>query len=94
MPLLRPTNLLLLAAVLVIAGVAAWFRSWGLLALVLVGGAGLVWYRLQVARSAATENFFGDMGEDTRLTAFQGSPSELPSDRAAAPKPAPPRAGH
>jgi len=34
---------------------------------------------VQVARGEAAERFFGDAGEDTRLTSFQGgSPSEMP----------------
>ena len=68
---------------------AIWFRSWGGLALVLVGAIGIIWYRIQVDRSAGTEDFFGDAGEETRLTGFQGgSPSEMPVDRGPAP-PAP-----
>ncbi len=64
------------------AAVAAWYRSWGLTALVLVGGAGYAWYRAQVDRAAETEKFFGDPGEETRLTGFQagGSPSEMPPE--------------
>jgi len=62
--------------------VAYWFQSWGALALLLVAGVGWGWYRMQVARSAAAEKFFGDAGEETRLTGFQGgSPSEMPVDR-------------
>lgn len=58
---------------------AVWLRAWGLLALVAVGTVGFTWYRIQVARSAAAEKFFGDGGEETRLTGFQGgSPSEMP----------------
>jgi hypothetical protein len=61
---------------------AIWFRSWGGLALVVVGAIGVIWYRMQVARNAAAEDFFGDAGEETRLTGFQGgSPSEMPVDR-------------
>jgi hypothetical protein len=37
---------------------------------------------MQVAQTEATERFFGDPGDDTRLTGFQGgSPSEMPLDR-------------
>ncbi|MGV3570693.1 MAG: hypothetical protein ACO1PB_08840 [Ramlibacter sp.] len=90
MKLPRTSTLLLLACGAALAAIAAWFRAWGLLTLVVVGGAGLAWYRLQVARSAATEKFFGDMGEDTRLTGFQGAPSEMPVDRQP-PAPPPPR---
>lgn len=66
------------AAVLLLA--LSWYlHSWGGIALVLVGAAGLAWYRAQVARGEAAERFFGDAGEDTRLTSFQaGSPSEMP----------------
>lgn len=82
----RPSTLALIAAGAVLAGIAGWSRAWGLLALVLVGGAGYAWYRVQVDRNADTEKFFGDMGEETRLTGFQAGPaSELPADRAPAP---------
>jgi len=66
-----------LAAVLLLA--LSWYlHSWGGVALVLVAAAGLAWYRVQVARGEAAERFFGDAGEDTRLTSFQaGSPSEM-----------------
>ena len=71
--------------------VAWWFQSWGALALLFVGGVGWGWYRVQVARSAAAEKFFGELGEETRLTGFQGgSPSEMhldPQLRAGAGKP-------
>jgi hypothetical protein len=70
---------------------AAWIGSWGALALLLVTGGGLVWYRVQVARTEAAEQFFGDLGEETRLTGFQGgSPSEMPVDRQPPRPPAPP----
>lgn len=91
MNLPRFSTLLPIVACVLLAAGAAWFRAWGLLALVVVGGAGFAWYRLQVARSAATEKFFGDFGEETRLTGFQGAPSEMPVDRQ---PPAPPGAGH
>jgi len=69
-----------LAACLVLA-VAWYLHSWGGVALVAVGAAAFAWYRAQVARGEAAERFFGDAGEDTRLTSFQGgSPSELPAD--------------
>lgn len=82
------SDLLLAVPAVALAAVAAWFRAWGLLALVVAGGAGLVWYRLQVARSAASEKFFGELGEETRLTGLQGSPSEMPADRSPAKAPA------
>jgi hypothetical protein len=73
---------LLAAAVLAAAIVLAlsWYlHSWGGVALVAVAAAGFAWYRIQVARGEAAERFFGDAGEDTRLTGFQGgSPSEMP----------------
>lgn len=70
---------------------SAWLRSWGGVALVLLGAAGLAWYRAQVARTEETEQFFGDMGEETRLTGFQGagSPSELPLERTVSDAPPP-----
>jgi hypothetical protein len=70
----------LVATVLLL--VAYWFQSWGALALLLMAGVGWGWYRVQVVRSAAAEKFFGDAGEETRMTGFQGgSPSEMPVDR-------------
>jgi hypothetical protein len=67
------------AAALVLA--LSWYlHSWGGPALVAVAAAGYAWYRVQVARGEAAERFFGDAGEDTRLTSFQGgSPSEMPN---------------
>lgn len=70
----------LVATVLLV--VAWWFQSWGALAFLFVAGVGWGWYRVQVARSAAAEKFFGELGEETGLTGFQGgSPSEMPVDR-------------
>jgi hypothetical protein len=82
-------------AALLVLGLSAYLRSWGGIALVAVAAAGYAWYRVQVARGEAAEQFFGDAGEDTRLTSFQGgSPSEMsPFDRTVPPgtaKPAPP----
>ena len=85
----------LLAAVLVLA-LSAWLHSWGGIALVVLAAGGYAWYRMEVARGEAAEQFFGGVGEDTRLTSFQGgSPSEMPVDRdieaqAPPPPPAPP----
>lgn len=77
----RPARLLaaaIAAAVLVLA--LSWYlHSWGGVVFVAVAAAGFAWYRAQVARGEAAEQFFGDAGEDTRLTSFQGgSPSEMP----------------
>ena len=83
--------LLAIAAVLVLAVLALslYLRSWGGLALLALVGGGYAWYRAQVARGEAAEQFFGDLGEDTRLTTFQaGSPSEMPVDRTMPPRPA------
>ena len=96
---MRP-NVRLIASVAVVCALllalSLYLHSWGGVALVLVGAAGFGWYRIQVARGReASEQFFADAGEDTRLTSFQGtgfqggSPSEMPVDR----PPAPPAAG-
>ena len=76
----RPASLLPVAvAAALVLGLSAWLRSWGGLALLAVLAAGFAWYRVQVARGEAAEQFFGEVGEDTRLTSFQGgSPSEMP----------------
>jgi len=70
------------AALLAVAAVLAlsWYlHSWGGVALVVMAAVGFAWYRIQVARGEAAERFFGDAGEDTRLTGLQGgSPSEMP----------------
>lgn len=72
-----------IVAALLLLAVSIYLRSWGGVALLLVAAGGLAWYRIQVARGEAAEQFFGDAGEDTRLTSFQGgSPSEMPVDRA------------
>ena len=84
----RSHRLLAFAALVaaVLLGLSVYLRSWGGVALVVAAAVGLVWYRVQVARAEATEQFFGDPGEDTRLTSFQaGSPSEMPVDRAGEP---------
>jgi hypothetical protein len=80
----RNTRLIALAAVAALAllALSVYLRSWGGVALVIVAAAGFAWYRVQVAQSEATEQFFGGGEEDTRLTSFQGgSPSEMPVDR-------------
>jgi hypothetical protein len=103
------TNARLITAAAVICALlvalSLYLKSWGGVALVVMSAAGFAWYRIQVMRGEeATERFFADAGEDTRLTSFQGtgfqnaSPSELPMDRphptppaaAPAPSPAPP----
>lgn len=77
---------------LLLLGLSLYLHSWGGVALLVLIGGGYAWYRMQVARSEAAEEFFGGAGEDTRLTSFQGgSPSEMPVDRTAAPHD-PPRA--
>jgi hypothetical protein len=66
-------------AALLVLGLSWYMHSWGGVVLVVVAAAGFAWYRVQVARGEAAEQFFGDVGEDTRLTSFQGgSPSEMP----------------
>ena len=70
-----------LAAVLVLA-LSFYLHSWGGPALVAVAAGGYAWYRTQVARGQSGDQFFNDLGEETRLTGFQaGSPSEMPTDR-------------
>lgn len=89
----RSSRITLLAIVVALAlvGLSVYLRSWGGVALLVVVGAGFAWYRVQVARGQAAEQFFGDAGEDTRLTNFQaGSPSEMPVDRGTRPAPLPP----
>ena len=88
----------------VLIAVSLYLKSWGGVALVLMGAAGFAWYRIQVARGEeASDPFFADAGEETRLTSFQGtgfqggSPSEMPVDRSDTPQtphagsPPPPR---
>jgi hypothetical protein len=69
------------ATVLLLA--LSWYlHSWGGPALLAVAAGGYGWYRTQVARGQSGEQFFNDLGEETRLTGFQGgSPSEMPVDR-------------
>jgi len=71
------------ATVLLLA--LSWYlHSWGGPALLAVAAGGYGWYRTQVARGQSGEQFFNDLGEETRLTGFQGgSPSEMPVDRPA-----------
>jgi len=77
-PSLRTLAIAALAAAVVLA--LSWYlHSWGGVALVALAAAGYAWYRVQVARGEDAERVFGDAGEDTRLTNFQGgSPSEMP----------------
>jgi hypothetical protein len=80
-PSVRITAAAAIVAALLLA-LSLYLHSWGGIALLAVAAAGYVWYRIQVARGEAAERFFGDAGEDTRLTSFQGgSPSEMPMDR-------------
>jgi hypothetical protein len=70
---------------LVLLGLSAYLHSWGGLVLLVLAGGAVAWYRAQVAEGEAAERFFGDMGEETRLTGFQGgTASELPAERPAA----------
>jgi hypothetical protein len=64
------------------AGIAAYYRFWGGIALVAVLLGGYGWMRWRATREQATEKFFEGMGEETRMTQIQGgSPSEMPVDR-------------
>ena len=73
-------------AVLVLA-LSVYLHSWGGVALLAIAAGAYAWYRTQVARGEAAEQFFGDVGEDTRLTQLQGgSPSEMPLDRTIPPR--------
>lgn len=77
----RPASLLpvAVAAALAVLALSWYLKSWGGVAFVAVAAAGYAWYRAQVARGEDAERFFGDAGEDTRLTQIQGgSPSEMP----------------
>lgn len=79
--MIRSKRLILAAVVaaLLVLALSLYLRSWGGVVLVAVAAAGFAWYRVQVARGEAAQQFFGDAGEDTRLTSFQGgSPSEMP----------------
>jgi hypothetical protein len=70
------------AGSLALLALSVWLHSWGGIVLVVLGAGAIAWYRAQVAEGEAAERFFGDMGEETRATGFQGgSASELPVDR-------------
>ena len=89
----RSHRLIFAAAVaaLLVLVLSIYLHSWGGLVLLAVAGGALAWYRIQVARSEAAEQFFGDAVEDTRLTSFQGgSPSEMPAPERAPPAAPPP----
>lgn len=88
----RPARITAAAIVVaaVLLGLSLYLKLWGGVALVLVAAGGFAWYRTQVVRGQDGDAFFGDAGEDTRLTAFQGGPSEMPAER---PAPAPPADG-
>lgn len=78
----RTVHLILLAVgTALLLAFGWWLQSWGALALLFVGAVGWGWYRMQVARSAAAEQFFGDAGEETRLSVRGGLPSETPCAR-------------
>ena len=82
--MVRPLTLLLvgIAALSLVLG-GLWFQSWGAFALLAVAIGGWAWYRVQVRRSEEAAGFFGDDGEETRVTALHGnSPSEMPVDAA------------
>ena len=87
----RRTRLIAAAAIAaaLVLGLSLYLHSWGGLVLVAVAAAGGAWYRVQVARGEAAEQFFGDLGEETRMTSFQqGSPSEMsPLESARSPTP-------
>ena len=71
---------------IVLLGLSAYLHSWGGIVLLVLGAGAVAWYRAQVAEGEAAERFFGDMGEETRLTNFQaGGASEMPVDAAARP---------
>jgi len=66
---------------IVLLGLSAYLHSWGGVVLLVLGAGAIAWYRAQVAEGEAAERFFGDMGEETRLTNFQaGGASEMPLD--------------
>ena len=69
-------------AIVLLLALSWYLHSWGGPALLAVAAGGYGWYRTQVARGQSGEQFFNDLGEETRLTGFQGgSPSEMPVDR-------------
>jgi hypothetical protein len=69
-------------ASIVLLALSAWLHSWGGLALIVLGAAGGAWYRAQVAQADESGQFFGDLGEETRLNALQATaPGELPMER-------------
>ena len=87
----RKTRLLAGAAVaaLLLLALSWYLHSWGGPALVAVAAGGYAWYRSQVRRGQG-DQFFNDLGEETRLTGFQaGAPSEMPTDRGDAAPPPP-----
>jgi hypothetical protein len=88
----RPQRLTVFAIVVALAllALSVYLRSWGGIALLAVAAGGFTWYRVQVARGQAAEQFFGDAGEDTRLTGFQGGPPSELSDQRTRPAPLPP----
>lgn len=88
---MKHTRTLLIAAAAIgalgVVALSLYLHSWGGFALLALAAGGYAWYRVQVARGEAAEKFFGDLGEDTRLTSFHvGSPSEMPVDRTIPPR--------
>jgi hypothetical protein len=78
-------------ASIVLLGLSAYLHSWGGIVLLALGAVAIAWYRAQVAEGEAAERFFGDMGEETRLTNFQaGGASEMPLDAAGSTSARPP----
>lgn len=79
-------------AALALLAYAWWKGSWGALALLAVAAAAWAWVWTQVRRGADADTFFDGVGEETRLTGFQGgSPSEMPAERMPAAPTAPAR---
>ena len=82
----RTARFIVVAALvsIVLLGLSMYLHSWGGIVLLVLAAAAVAWYRAQVAEGEANERFFGDMGEETRLTNFQaGGASEMPLDATA-----------
>lgn len=88
----------LTAAVIVVCmalvALSVYLDAWGGLALTALIGGGFAWYRVQVARSESADPFFGDGGEETRLTGLQhGAGGELPVEGGSGDRAHPPGSG-